>query len=977
VASLKIYLFGAPILERDGVDLQVDTRKAVALLAYLVVTGEAQTRDALAALLWPEYDQRRARAGLRRTLSTLHKALGDGFLEFGREIIRVVPEPEPWCDVVEFRRLLAASAAHGHPANEICPTCLTLLGQAVALYRDDFMAGFTLRDSQNFDDWQFFHSDSLRQELSGALEKLVNRQSAQGAYESAISFARRWLALDPLREEAHRLLMQSYAGAGQYNAALRQYQECVRILDQELGVVPLEATTQLYRDIKEHRHKPARQAVLKPPPLQSTPPQAAQVEKPPFVGRRREWASLEGAYAQVGPAGHFVVLEGEAGIGKTRLAEEFLAEACAQGASCLLARCYQGEANLAYGPFVEGLRSFLQQNPAADWQQRLSAQDLSEVARLLPELAQLRPDLPASQSLETPGVRTRFFEGLTQALLAMCSGDQAGILFIDDLQWADEASQDLLTYLARRLEGRPVLLITTWRSEDVPSGHRLRSLLAEVQRHNLATVLALKRLSPDSVHELIRAALPASPEDLSERLYHETEGTPFFIVEYLAAVKEDAGFAAAAEWSIPGGVRDLLHARLEGIGETGWQALQTSAAIGRSFDFDVLHAASGRSEEEVIAALETLIRRGLIHELQPRENNLSPTSGEALIYDFSHDKLRSLVYEETSLARRRLLHRRIAETMAQHARGKPELPAKAGQIAYHYKRAGVADEAAHYYKLAGQHARTIYANQEARLHFQAALALGHSETAWLNEAIGDLYTLQGDYNQALNSYESAASLRTASPVDLAHVEHKLGDVYQRMGEWDLAESHFQSALETLAGLKTIAEPSRIYADWSFTARQRGQPEQALVLAGQALHLAQDAGDDRALAQAYNLLGILNRSQGDLDKAVAYLEESLAYADRLDDPSARIAAWNNLAMAYAERQELGPAFDVAQKALDLCRKLGDRHREAALLNNLADLSYAAGQSERAMGYLTEAVTIFAEIGVEESNRRPEIWKLTEW
>ncbi len=977
MANLKIYLFGAPNLERDGASLQVDTRKAIALLAYLVVTGEAQTRDALATLLWPEYDQRRSRAALRRTLSTLHTTLGEGFLEIGREIIRVVTEPQPWCDVVEFRRLTAASAAHEHPANEICPPCQRLLGQAAALYRDDFMAGFTLRDSQIFDDWQFFQSDNLRQELSGALEKLAVGQSTLSAYESAIAFARRWLALDPLREEAHRLLMQSYAAAGQYNAALRQYQDCVRILDQELGVAPLQATTQLYKDIKENRLQPIQQTTSGPPaPLPSlTVP--VQVEKPPFVGRAREWAGLEEAYAQVGPAGRFAVLEGEAGIGKTRLAEEFLAQARLQGAACILARCYQGEANLAYGPFVEGLRGFLQQNPAADWQQRLSAQDLGEVRRLLPELAQLRTDLPDSQSLETPGVRTRFFEGLTQAILAMCTGERPGILFIDDLQWADEASQDLLTYLARRLDRRPILLLATWRSEDIPPGHRLRSLLAEIQRGNRATVLALRRLSPDSVHELIHAALPASPENLSDRLYHETEGTPFFIVEYLAAVKKESGFAAADEWPIPGGVRDLLHARLQDIAETGWQVLQASAAIGRSFDFDVIHAASGRSEEEVIAALETLIRRGLIHELQQRESNTLSGLENSWVYDFSHDKLRSLVYEETSLARRRLLHRRIAETLALHARGKQELPAKAGQIAYHYKRAGLADEAAQYHKLAGEHARSIYANQEARLHFQTALALGHPETAWLNEAIGDLFTLQGDYAQALNSYESAAALRTANPVDLARIEHKLGDVYQRMGEWDLAESHFQAALETLPDLQTGAEPSRIYADWSFTTRQRGQTEQALELAAQALRLAQEAGDDRALAQAYNLLGILNRSQGDLEKAVRYLEESLAYANRLDDLSARIAAWNNLAMAYAERQELAPAFEVAQKALDLCRKLGDRHREAALLNNLADLSYAAGQSERAMDYLTKAVAIFAEIGVEDSYRRPEIWKLTEW
>ncbi|HEX7974091.1 MAG TPA: BTAD domain-containing putative transcriptional regulator, partial [Anaerolineales bacterium] len=249
---LSLYLLGSPHIEMDGSPVEADTRKAIALLVYLAISGESHTRDALATLLWPDYDQSNARAALRRTLSALRKGLRQEALEVRWDSIGLLPGLDHWSDVTEFRGLLAASAAHGHPPGEACGDCLPLLSKAVNLYRGDFMAGFTLRDSPNFDEWQFFEADELRRELAGALEKLARGDLQAGDFELAIAAARRWSSLDPLSEEAHRMLMQCYAGSGQRNAALRQYCECVRILEIELGVPPLEETTALYRSILEH-----------------------------------------------------------------------------------------------------------------------------------------------------------------------------------------------------------------------------------------------------------------------------------------------------------------------------------------------------------------------------------------------------------------------------------------------------------------------------------------------------------------------------------------------------------------------------------------------------------------------------------------------------------------------------------------------------------------------------------------------------
>ncbi len=245
MSQLALFLLGIPKIERNGEIINLDTRKAIALIAYLAITKQRQSRDTLAALLWPEYDQTHARSSLRRTLSTLNKAIDGPWLEIDREHINLNLSTGIWVDVHEFHNRLAECRSHNHSLTETCSTCLHLLREAVTLYNDDFLAGFSLRDSPNFDDWQFFQADALRRDLSSALERLAHCYSATGDFEPAIAYGRRWLGLDRLNESAHRLLMQLYAWNGQRSAALQQYRECVQVLERELGVAPLGSTTQL------------------------------------------------------------------------------------------------------------------------------------------------------------------------------------------------------------------------------------------------------------------------------------------------------------------------------------------------------------------------------------------------------------------------------------------------------------------------------------------------------------------------------------------------------------------------------------------------------------------------------------------------------------------------------------------------------------------------------------------------------------
>ncbi|MEP6697037.1 MAG: BTAD domain-containing putative transcriptional regulator, partial [Pseudonocardiales bacterium] len=223
--QLTVGLLGTPTVERAGSPVTFDTRKAVALLAYLAVTGQAHSRESLTALLWPDHDRTRGLNALRRTLSVLNSATGGECLLVDRHTIGLRAE-QVWVDATVFQEK-AADTRHGHPAEQTCPRCVAALGVAAAIYRDDFLAGFALRDSPEYDAWQSFQADTLRRRLGEVLDQLVRARTRTGDLRAALDEARRWLALDPLHEPAHSALMRLYAWSGQRSAALQQYRECV------------------------------------------------------------------------------------------------------------------------------------------------------------------------------------------------------------------------------------------------------------------------------------------------------------------------------------------------------------------------------------------------------------------------------------------------------------------------------------------------------------------------------------------------------------------------------------------------------------------------------------------------------------------------------------------------------------------------------------------------------------------------------
>jgi predicted ATPase/DNA-binding SARP family transcriptional activator len=341
MAKLRINLLGAPRMELNGELLALGRRKVIGLLAYLAVTAQPHSRDALAALFWPDYDQSGARANLRRDISRTRLAVGEDLLLVEGDQVRLEMQHGVWCDTAEFSYLIAQVQAHGHTLRSGSPpldeACMQALTQAVELYQGDFMAGFSLPDSPTYDDWQFFENENLRQKLAETLQHLIYWHARSAEYERALEYARRWQALDPLHEPAARQLMQLYAWAGQQAAALRQYQDLARLLKKELGVSPEEDTQQLYQAIQNRELNPPAPNTARPLPgpqvsaggdgaaLAISALQAPQHNLPPqvtpFIGREQELEYLLGLL-RADQATRVVTVLGPGGSGKTRLALE-------------------------------------------------------------------------------------------------------------------------------------------------------------------------------------------------------------------------------------------------------------------------------------------------------------------------------------------------------------------------------------------------------------------------------------------------------------------------------------------------------------------------------------------------------------------------------------------------------------------------------------------------------------------------------
>src|SRR2546421_3253183 len=742
MSQLQLSLLGTPVVKHGEHTLTFSTRKARALLIYLAVEGGTHTRKTLSESFWPELDAEHGRAALRATLLELRKLL-ERCHGPGERAHMLVERDTLGFDqgsplVLDLRFVESASKQVGRGVEPLADqpreALLAQLEQATRLARGPFLASFTLRDSQFFDDWTRQHREYWHLRVHQLFDALSMLYERAGDGERAIDTVTCWLGFDPLNEEGYRRLMRLRFSQGDRVGALRAYANGRAVLADEMQVEPEPEPVALAKRIRQAAPvRPAQpRSLLSPHASAGQPP--VNLLDGPLLGRGAEFGTLIECY-QRAYAGQpqLVLLQGEAGIGKTRLTSEFLGWAQAQGADVLVGRALQPGRHLPYLPLIDVLRRQLEQEHAPD--DLLSDVWLAELSRLLPELRDRYPDLPVPSTDEALG-HHRLFE-VTARLVQIWAARRPLVLVLDDMQWADTATLDMVLYLARSLaeQPAPVLLLLNLRTGTESFTDVQSTWLLALKRTRIAlTALLLAAFTQEEtqrfVQELAWAEQPLEvgnkgstcgcPENsasiqpcndtaclrpvsrvvmkreastfrnvlvpLTNWLYFQTEGHPLYLVETLKGLLERQILLPSLQengsWGlvlrtrllaqIP--VGDLIPASVRELIRSQLGRLTPSA-----WALLVAGAALGQG-----LTFERLIQVARLDE-QEGLRALEELLGNGLLcegtqveesqgfegYAFPREMIREVVYQEAGATRQRLVQRRVSAVMQEEAEDDP------------------------------------------------------------------------------------------------------------------------------------------------------------------------------------------------------------------------------------------------------------------------------------------------------------------
>ncbi len=991
---LHIRLLGDFNLLYSGLQVtSLNTARLRSLLAYLVLhRGVPQQRQHLAFLFWPDAIEAQARNNLRQLLHQLRQALPtvEHFLSTDTHMVYWHPVTPCYLDVAEFEQALtlADEAARRNDQRALQDA----LEQADSLYRGELLPGC-------YDEWILPERDRLRQGHLQVLEHLLHLFEVQGNYSIAIRYAQRLLGLDPLSEDFVRRLMHLFALNNDRASALHVYHTCVTTLQRELGVDPDSATREAYERLMQHE-TPVIAARTQPTLLAATPT---------LIGRKQEWMALQEVWhaASTGEP-RFVLVTGEAGIGKSRLTEEFLLWASQQGAVTAKARSYAAEGQLSLAPVTDwlrsdGLRSNLRQ---------LDKVWLTEVMRLLPELFAEQPDLPHYEAVTEYGQRQRFFEALARAILV---APQPLLLLIDDIQWCDQETLEWLHFLLRFDSTARLLIVGCAREEELPPHHPLRTLLLHLRSTMSATELTLQPLDAAETGQL--ASQVANREldmDSVMHLFQETEGYPLFVVEMVrAGVGRVTAHASEIDRYhrqspldntpvLPPRVHAVLAGRLQQLSASAREFVELAATIGREFTLDLLITVSNADTDSAVCALDELWHKRIVRE------------HSANSYDFTHDKLREVAYGEISAPQRRMLHRRVAQALeAMHS--EEDLDSVSGQIVSHYERAGMIEQALPSYQRAAAVSQHVYANEDAISLLSRSLQLlellptgskRDKQELTLHLALAPLYrvtrgwatpelertldrslalcdTVGNDTQRAQTLFGLQSLYVVQAKLERVHmISDELQKLYQRsigtvppfadmmLGGAKLHLGRITDGNAHLARIIAAYDPDQLIhlqesQGMNYAAQARawqahalwclGYPQQALERGLDAVKLVQnlDQPFNQILASAY--LALLQQLCADKVVAREHAEQAYAFASKYQAPYYR--TWASILVSYAlaldqpDEERIGHL----RSSITEFKAAGARLRLPYYLSLLAHICGKAGRVEEGLASIDEALS----------------------
>jgi DNA-binding SARP family transcriptional activator len=855
----------------DGRAITVAGRKQRTLLAVLLLNANRVVSiDSLIDALWGESPPGTAGKAIQVYVSQLRRLLGKGHLQTKTPGYVFKVESNE-LDLHRFEELL-------HQAKDpSCEAPAERLQSALALWRGPALEEFAY---ESFARLELARIDELR---LTCLEERIESDLTGGRHAEIIGELEALVAEHPLRERLRGQLMLALYRSGRQAEALDVYQETRRVLVDELGIEPGKSLRERERAILQQ--DPSLDLVSVPAEI----PEGTDSSRSVFVGRDTELAELiAGLDASVGGRGGLFLLAGEPGIGKSRLAEELLREARLRGASVLAGRCWEAGGAPAYWPWVQSLRSYVEQCEREKLRAQLGS-GAAEVAQIVPELRELFPALE-EPGLESEGARFRLFDS-TARFLQSAAADQPILLVLDDLHAADEPSLLLLRFVAGELGGSRILLVGTYRDVDPTVRDPLASTLAELARESVTRRIELRGLTEQDVGRYIElSAGTKAPAQLVTTIHEETEGNPLFVGEVVRLLATEGRLPKVdvpSLWTlgIPQGVREVIGRRVRRLSPDCTRVLTLASVVGREFGLDVVQQLSEVSGEQLLEVLDEALAARV----------LAPVPGARGRLRFAHALIRETLYDQLSTPRRLLLHHRVGEALEEFYAQDPE--PHLAELAYHFSEASGADvdKALMYAERAGDRAVALLAFEEAARLYDLAL-----ETLELRQR--------------------------ATPLTRCELLLKLGEVQARAGA-PAVESTFLEAAEIAraAGAPELLARAALGSGGRFVWVVSGfMPDHVVALledAVQALGPEESAVRARLLAR----LACALRDQPDSGRCAELSAQAVQLARKLEDRSALAYALDGRYAAIWRHDNPEERLRTVDEILRLAEDVGDRER----------------------------------------------------
>ena len=936
----EIRLFGSPQILQDQRPVKLDRRKSRALLFYLAAHSNPVSREHLLATFWMDLPRPAALQTLRTTLHHLRRVLGPALITDDE---KVALDAGTRVDARMFEQFFNS------PSVDIRP-----LEDALDLYQGDFLADFSLRDSQAFEDWMLFEREHFRRLYVRGLALLSSLYEANQDYQAALASLDRALALNPLQEDLQRERIRLYFLAGDRPGAIQHYDELRKLLDEELGVPPMAETRALYDAIiSDHFSIPSRQT--KPAHSSAAARQKKSSDPLPFTGRDAELRKLTEMSAQR----KLILIEGDAGIGKTRLAKEFLQTA---KAIALLGTARELEQTLPYQPVIEALRSLLSH---PDWiliqsnlRKELPAIWWEEASRLLPELAVSASD--GQQANIRAADESRLWEGIHQFLAAIAR-QRPLIVFLDDIHWADSSTLALLGYLVRQSMIGPISFLASTR--PVAPRTPLASLLQALIREDRLARLVLSPLSEEDVNRIAASLNSEHTGPLADWLSKYSEGNPFILAELVRHVREKGWIdskrvvdleALTATPVVPQTVYSLIQSRIERLSDAARRILDAAVAAGREFEFEVVGQAAGLSENAALDALDELLAAGLVYAL------------EGSRFTFDHTLTMEVAYREVGELRHRQLHRRVAEALESIHRD--QLDRFSGQLAWHFAEGKASERAFPYAFRAGQQASRLAAWKEAIVFFEQALKGSPPEQrVSVLMALGEVTFLAGQFVRSTEVFKEALNL-----VQITQDEEMAAKIQLQIARAMLPQARFHEIIAIVEQVCAAIHPSLVVEaelTWGTALSLEGADLEAAenhLRTAEEICMAVTPNDYANLAHIKFEQGSIAAQKGDLQQAIKLYKEALTAASQSDTDDAiefRILSYNNLAYhLHLLGDPSAQAF--ALDGIRLAKDRGVISLQTYLLSTLGEIAMAGEDLETAERYFMDGLNLAEQLSVPE-------------